>query len=67
MVGEEHHDNLAQSQHFNTDTGFKINHEWCLATNMLQQDIAITFPTGRWNTETYHPVVIRLSIKDCHN
>jgi len=67
MFSEDHHDNLAQSQHFNTDSGFKISHSWCLATNMLQQDIAIKFPSGRRYSDTYKPVVIRLSTTDCHN
>jgi len=67
LFSEDHQDNLAQSQHFNTDTGFKISHQWCLAMNMLQQDIAIKFPSGRRNNGTYQPVVIRLSTTDFHN
>jgi hypothetical protein len=66
LFSEDHHDNLAQSQHFKTDSGFKINYSWCLAMNMLQQDIAIKFPSGRRYNDTYQPVVIRLSTTDCH-
>jgi len=46
---------------------FKMSHSWCLAMNMLQQDIAIKFPSGRRNNDPYQPVVIRLSTTDCHN
>jgi len=67
LFSEEHHENLSQSQHFNTDTGFKISHAWCLAMKMLQQDIARKFPSGRRNNNTYETVVIRLSTTDCHN
>jgi hypothetical protein len=35
--------------------------------NMLQQDITIKLPTGRWNNGTYHPVAITLGTTDCHN
>jgi hypothetical protein len=52
---------------FNTDTGLKITHSWCLATNILQQDIAIKFLSRRRNNNTYQPVVISLSTTYCHN
>lgn len=67
LFRQDHHDNLDQSQHFNTDLGFKISHSWCLAIYMLQQDIAVKLPSGRRNNDTYQPVVIRLSTTDCHN
>jgi hypothetical protein len=67
LLSKDHHDNLAQSQHLKTDSGFKICHSWCLATNMLQQDVAIKFSSGRRNNDTYQPVVIRLRTTDCHN